>query len=866
MSRKKKVEEPVIRENISVEALDDVMGDRYGIYAKYVIQDRAIPDARDGLKPVQRRIIYSMWANKNTSAYKTRKCAKIVGDVIGKYHPHGDTSVYEALARMSQDWKVRMPLITFQGNNGSIDGDIPAAYRYTEAKLSALADELVRDLNKNAVDKILTYDDTEYEPVVLPARFPNLLVNGAEGIAVAMATEIPPHNLRELIEAVIYRIRRVRVEPLDLMEFIKGPDFPTGGVISSSEGLKNIYATGHGRIEVAAKAEIVRNEDGVNKIVITEIPYKAVKINIVHEIDEIRHKKVIEGIIEVRDESDRHGLKIVVDCKKSVNPDAILKYLMTKTGLTSSYTANMVAIVDGHPRTLNILEYIDCYIAHQVDVVTRVSQYNLDKNKARLEIVDGLIKAIAHLDEVIRIIKKSNDKADAKAKLAEAYKFSEAQSEAIVMMPLYKLSHTDMSTLNQEKKNLDVEIKRLKEILSDREVLNREIIKDLRVIQREYSNPRRTEIREVAMEEKVFDQRDLINKEDVMVCLTRDGYIKRSSLKSFKSSEESLPGVKEGDVIIYNNQCNTEDYLIAFTEHGNFIVIPVHEIPEIRWKEEGKQLSYHINYNAMEDRFVRAFTLKSFRKDLFFILVSRNGQIKRTAMADFYLTRCNRLYTAFRLLNTDRLVDVAISTGADNIMLFMGSGEAVYYPEEVLTPIGPKAGGVKAAKLNKTYIAAMLVYQQDEKNKILIITDHGHYRVFDKEHIAITKRLNKPTLIMPSFKGEPHKIMGVKKFNRSEGELHLLAISQAKGLVDLKIDDFYFTPIEKYAKTNLGIAKRDTLLYLYSHGEVVNPKLVSTYKPKPVSEKPANEPINNEKKPAKYTQISIFDEDNDEQK
>ena len=411
-------EEKLLKENIVIEPLDDVMGDRYGIYAKYVIQDRAIPDARDGLKPVQRRIIYSMWSNHNTSQFKTRKCAKIVGDVIGKYHPHGDTSVYEALARMSQDWKVRMPLITFQGNNGSIDGDQPAAYRYTEAKLSELADELVRDLNKNAVEKALTYDDTEYEPIVLPARFPNLYINGAEGIAVALATEIPPHNLNEVIEAIIYRIYHKNAEPRDLMKFVRGPDFPTGGVIVSSEGLKNIYLTGHGRIEITARAKINTN-DKVNKIVITEIPYKAVKINIVHEIDEIRHKKIIEGILEVRDESDRRGLKIVVDCRKNVNPDAILKFLMSKTGLTTGYTANIVAIVNGHPRTLNILDYVDCYIAHQVEVITRVSTFDLNKNKARLEIVNGLIKASKELDEVIRIIRASKDKADAKLKLQE---------------------------------------------------------------------------------------------------------------------------------------------------------------------------------------------------------------------------------------------------------------------------------------------------------------------------------------------------------------------------------------------------------------------------------------------------------------
>ncbi|MCQ2794627.1 MAG: DNA topoisomerase 4 subunit A [Bacilli bacterium] len=847
-----------LKENIVIEPLDDVMGDRYGIYAKYVIQDRAIPDARDGLKPVQRRIIYSMWSNHNTSQFKTRKCAKIVGDVIGKYHPHGDTSVYEALARMSQDWKVRMPLITFQGNNGSIDGDQPAAYRYTEAKLSALADELVRDLNKNAVEKALTYDDTEYEPVVLPARFPNLYINGAEGIAVALATEIPPHNLNEVIEAIVYRIYHKNAEPRDLMKFVRGPDFPTGGVIVSSEGLKNIYLTGHGRIEITARAKINTN-DKVNKIIITEIPYKAVKINIVHEIDEIRHKKIIEGILEVRDESDRRGLKIVVDCRKGVNPDAILKFLMSKTGLTTGYTANIVAIVNGHPRTLNILDYVDCYIEHQVSVITRVSNFDLIKNKARLEIVIGLIKAIKDLDEVIRIIRASKDKADAKLKLQEKYQFTEAQSEAIVMMPLYKLSHTDVNILNEEKQTLESEIARLKSILGDRKVLNKELVHDLREIAKKYGDERRTIIKHIDKEDKAFDQRDLINKEDVMVAMTRDGYVKRSSIKSYMSSEECLPGVKGGDCLVLSHQANTEDFLIAFTNKGNFVVLPVHQIPETKWKDEGKPLSIKITYNAQEEKIIKAFTVKAFRKDLFFVLVSKNGQIKRTSMSDFVTTKYNRTYTAMRLLANDELVDVATSTGSDNILLFLANGEASYYNEDVLTPIGPKAGGVKAVKLNKTHVAAMLTFKKDEKTKVMIMTDHGCSRMIDNLHVPLTKRLIKPVVIMPTFKGDPHKIIAVKKLIDVGESINVYALSQLKGLLNLKITDFYMTPLDKYAKTNLPVIKKDHLLRLYSHGEHVDPKLKSTYKPKPIPENTAKDTSD---KNETYTQISMFDEDN----
>ena len=863
MARKKQVEE-IIKENINVEPLDDVMGDRYGIYAKYVIQDRAIPDARDGLKPVQRRIIYSMWSNKNTSLFKTRKCAKIVGDVIGKYHPHGDTSVYEALARMSQDWKVRMPLITFQGNNGSIDGDQPAAYRYTEAKLSSLADELVRDLNKNAVNMTLTYDDTEYEPTVLPARFPNLFVNGAEGIAVALATEVPPHNLKEIIDAIIYRINHVRVEPLDLMRFIQGPDFPTGGIILSNDGLKNIYTSGRGRIDVIAKTEIV-NEKDINKIVITELPYKAVKKNIVFEIDVIRHNRVIEGIIEVRDESDRHGLKIVIDCKKNVNPEAILHFLMEKTGLHTTYTANIVAIVNGHPKTLNILDYVNCYIAHQVDVITRTSQFDLNKNSARLTIVNGLIKAIANLDEVIKIIRSSSDKLDAKNKLEAAFNFNKEQSEAIVMMPLYKLSHTDIDTLNNEKVALETEITRLKSILNDRDILDKELIKDLRLIAKKYADSRRTQIKEVGQDKRHFDKRDLINKEDVMVVLTRDGYIKRSSLKSYKSSEGTLPGIKVGDSLIYANRANTEDYLIAFTSRGNYVIVPVHEIIEGKWKDEGKQLNYKINYNAQVDKFIRAFSLKTFRDDIFFTLISKNGQIKRTFMKDFFLNKCTRLFPAIRLLSTDELVDVSITSGADNLLIFFNTGEAIYYNEDVLTPIGPRAGGVKAAKLgSRSSISALLAFNKEEKSKILIITDHGHYRIFDNQHIELSKRLAKPTLIMPTFKGEPHKIIAARKLNKSDDkELSLFVITNLKGLIELKINDFYLTPTDKYAKTNLNILKKDSILYIYNNGEIIKNNIVSTYCKKEIIDKPLEIEEKKEEKKETYTQISIFDEDND---
>ena len=419
---RRKIETPevVIKENISVEPMEEVMGDRYATYAKYVIQDRAIPDVRDGLKPVQRRIIFSMYKSNNVFNKPTRKCAHTVGAVMGTYHPHGDTSIYEALARMSQDWKVRYPLIDFQGNNGSIDGDSPAAYRYTESRLSELSNELIKDIDKDTVDMQLNFDDTEFEPIVLPSRFPNLFVNGTEGIAVALATEIPPHNLREMVDAITYKINHKSATCEELMDFVKGPDFPGGGIIYDSDGLKSIYLTGRGRIEVASKCEIVKEKD-IQQIIISEIPYKVVKIQLVYEIDKIIHAKNVDGMIEVRDESDWKGIRIVIDCKKDAKVDLLLKYLMSKTSLVTSYSANMVAIVDGRPKTLNLLDYVDSYIAHQVEVITRKSRFDLKKCSDRLHIVEGLILATLNINEVVNIIKSSKDKADSKVNLMNRY-------------------------------------------------------------------------------------------------------------------------------------------------------------------------------------------------------------------------------------------------------------------------------------------------------------------------------------------------------------------------------------------------------------------------------------------------------------
>ena len=564
MAKKRVQEEEPIVENISVESLDGVMGDRYAIYAKYVIQDRAIPDVRDGLKPVQRRIIYSMYQNGNTYQKAKKKCAKIVGDVMGRFHPHGDTSIYDALVRLSQTWKMSAPLIAFQGNNGSIDSDPAAAYRYTEAKLNEFSENLIRDIDKNTVDMTLNFDDTEFEPVVLPGRYPNLFVNGSEGIAVAIATEIPPHNLKEMCEAEIYYIQHPKCTLDDLLTIVKGPDFPTGGIVYECQGIKDMYETGRGKIEIASKVEIDTLNKNYNELIISEIPYGVVKKSLVYSIDLIKKSHEIDGITEVKDLSSGDEIRISVELKKEVNPEIVLAYLMNKTQLKVSYNSNIVAICDKHPRTLGLISYLQYYSDYQIEVITRKFNFELKKSKDRLHIVEGLIKSVSIINEIIKIIRASKDKADSKVNLINTYGFTEIQAEAIVTMRLYKLSNTDVKIYLDEKEELEKTIAYLEETLADQNKIKKVIVNDLKEIAKKYGVPRRTVI-ESKKEEIQIDKRDLIVKEDVYVVVTEDGYVKRSSLKSYKSSNSPLPGVKQNDRIVMSQIVNTDDYILGFT-------------------------------------------------------------------------------------------------------------------------------------------------------------------------------------------------------------------------------------------------------------------------------------------------------------
>ena len=815
MAKKSKpVAKPIV-EKINVAPLEDIMGERYATYAKYVIQDRAIPDLRDGLKPVQRRIIYAMYHSGNVFRKPYRKSATSVGEVMGKYHPHGDASIYDALVHMSQPWKYRVPLIDFQGNNGSIDGDNAAAHRYTEVRLAEISEELIRDIDKNTVDTQLTFDDSQDEPIVLPARFPNLMVNGTQGIAVAMATNIPPHNLRDVIDAVIYRLSHKKTTIEDLIEIIKGPDFPTGGTIYRTDSLKQIYLSGHGRVEILSKTEITKLK-GYYQIVIKEIPYGVIKSSLVKQMDEIRFKKIIDGIIEVRDESDHHGMRVAIDIRDDANPEKILQYFHSKTDLKSSFSANMVAIDKGHPITFNLLQYIDSYIDHQVEVITRLSQFDLAKALARIEIVEGLIKAISMLDEVVKVIRKSQDKQDAMANLEKKFAFSKPQADAIVSLQLYRLTNTDVTTLKEEEKNLKATIKTLKEILDDREVLNKKIIKDLKAISLQYGQNRLTKIVTEPKETIQIDKRDLIAKEDLYIAVTRDGYIKRSPLKSYKSSEGLWPGIKEADLLIGTGQATTLDYLLVFTQLGNYLFIPIHELQETKWKEEGKHINYLVNLGP-EERLIKALIVSEFKPDAFVVMITRNGQLKKTPLSEFMVQRYSKPLTCMRLLGDDTVVDVDISNGQGQLLIATLEGNVTYFSEKEVNPVGVKAGGVKAiaSLLGKDRLAKLLVYQPEERGKIVMFTRQGNFRIFDISYVDLTNRLGKVQYVFQSFKSEPHQLVYWRKLNKQEEFLKITVLLSNKELVNLETNDYAPTPIDKYAKKNLSMPKETDVIGVY---------------------------------------------------
>ncbi|MFN3093460.1 DNA topoisomerase IV subunit A [Bacillus pumilus] len=739
--------------------LEEVIGDRFGRYSKYIIQDRALPDARDGLKPVQRRILYAMYAEGNTQDKNFRKAAKTVGNVIGNYHPHGDSSVYEAMVRMSQNWKVRNVLIEMHGNNGSIDGDPPAAMRYTEARLSAIASELLKDLDKETVEFVANFDDTSKEPVVLPAMFPNLLVNGSTGISAGYATDIPPHHLGEVIDGVIKRIEQPHCTVEDLMTVIKGPDFPTGGIIQGVDGIKKAYETGKGKIMIRGKAEIETIRGGRQQIVITEIPYEVNKANLVKKMDEFRIERKVEGISEVRDETDRTGLRIVVELKKEADANGVLNFLYKNSDLQIPYNFNMVAIHNRRPTLMTLTTILDAYITHQKEVVTNRSAYELRKAKERHHIVDGLIKALSILDEVIATIRSSNDKRDAKNNLMEKYDFTEAQSEAIVSLQLYRLTNTDITQLRDEASELDVRITELEDILGNEKKLLKVITNSLKKLKKTYADERRSVIEE-KIEEIKINLEVMIASEDVYVTVTKDGYIKRTSQRSYAASNGKDFGMKDTDRLIHQFEMNTTDVLLLFTNKGSYIYCPVHQLPDIRWKDMGQHITNIISIDR-DESIQKAIPIKEFDETSYLLFFTKGGMVKKTELLQYKAQRYSKPLVALNLKGDDELVDVHVTTGQQELFIATKNGYGLWFDEEEVSVVGPRAAGVKGINLKDgdEVVSGQII---DPKNDVLVLTtQRGAVKRMNLSEFDKTSRAKRGVLMLRELKKNPHRIVAV---------------------------------------------------------------------------------------------------------
>jgi len=749
---KSKTEEVI--EKIFDYTLEDIMGERFGSYSKYIIQDRAIPDARDGLKPVQRRILYSMYKEKNTYDHGYRKSAKTVGDVIGNYHPHGDSSIYDAMVRMSQPWKTRLPYIDMHGNNGSIDGDSPAAYRYTEARLSKISNEMVKDIDKNTVEFAPNFDDTTVEPTVLPAKFPALLVYGAQGISAGYATNIPPHNLGEVIDATIYRIDHPECSLEDLMQYVKGPDFPTGAIVEGIGGIKEAYTTGRGKINIKSKYTF-EEEKGKLSLVITEIPFETNKALLVKKIDDIRIDKKIDGIVEVRDESAA-DIRIVIDLKKTANKDLIVNYLLKNTDMQISYNFNMVSIVNRRPKLLGLAASLDAFIAHQRDVVKRRTEFDLAHAKARYHIVEGLIKCISILDEVIKVIRASKNKQDAKDNLVKEFEFTPEQAEAIVVLQLYRLTNTDVVALENEKASLEKIIAGLTSILGSEAVLKSVMKKDLRDVRDSYDTPRITEIKDEITEIKI-DTTAMIPKEDVVVLVTKDGYIKRTSFRSYTASNPEDITIKENDYIIGLYEMNTTDTLLVFTTAGNYLHIPVHIIPDLKWKDMPKHVSNLIEMTSGES-VVAAIPAYNFETEKNIVIATHDGMIKRSKLKDFKLLRYSKETSCMKLKDNDYVI-AAFTEDKPCLFLTTDTGYGLIFKTEEVPVVGVKASGVKAIKLKDDNLVSINQYSQTEDEFISIITTKGTGKRVRLNEFELSTRTRRGLLVIREVKTNPYKIL-----------------------------------------------------------------------------------------------------------
>lgn len=829
-------------------SLEEIMGERFGRYSKAIIQDRALPDVRDGLKPVQRRILYAMYRDRNTYDKPYKKSAKTVGNVMGQYHPHGDSSIYEAMVRMSQWWKQNLMTIDMHGNNGSMDGDGPAAMRYTEARLAKISNELLKDIDKNTISWAPNYDDTLLEPTVLPAKFPNLLVNGATGISAGYATNIPPHNLGEIIDATIKRIENPNCHAETIFDIVKGPDFPTGAIVEGKNGIIDAFTTGRGKVIVKSKLEIVKNK-GKEQIIISEIPFDVNKALLVKKIDEIRIDKKVEGIAEVRDETDRDGLQIAIDLKKDADSELILNYLYKNTDLMISYSYNMVSIVNRRPMTLGLVDMLDAYIKHQKEVTLKRTNFDLEVAKKRLHIVDGLIKALSILDEVIATIRASKNKQDACINLMNKFGFTEEQAKAILDLQLYRLTNIDVLDLEQENKKLQLIIKTLNEIVTDENRLKSVMKEELKIIKKEYATPRKTEIKDEIMEIKI-DTTKMISKEEAVVVVTKEGYIKRVSNRSY-SQADGETALKNGDYLIGLYKMNTLDTILLFTDLGNYLYIPVHEIPDLKWKELGKHVSNIIKLNP-DENVISCMPVYNFEDNIYVTFVTKNGMIKRTKLNEFKVQRYNKPLTAIKLKEDDKLINTC-TTGKNQIFVVTKNGYGLRFYLDEVAPIGTKGAGVKAISLKDDEVVSFALFD-DLDEYITIITEKNTGKRVKISDFEVMSRARKGVQIIRDVKTNPYYI------------LNAFIVSNKTNLIIKVNDDFVFIkntefPIMDRYSTGSSISKKN-IDEIFVETNLLEEQNFSNIEPNEKSdEKRESKPVELEKIDEKMMTIDDFLDD-----
>ena len=808
MSKKRNKLDEFIESKVIEENLEDILGDRFGRYSKYIIQERALPDVRDGLKPVQRRILYAMYKMGMTSSAPYKKSARIAGEVMGKYHPHGDSSIYDAMVRMSQEWKQGVCLIDMHGNNGSIDGDSAAAMRYTEARLTKEAEALLEDIDKRTVLFIPNFDDEELEPTVLPAKFPNLLVNGASGISAGYATKIPPHNLKEVLLATIRRIDKPTMTVDEVIEIMPGPDFPTGGIVQGKEGIKEAFLTGRGRVIVRSKTEIESISKDTNRIVITEIPYEVNKGDLVKAIDNIRLSRKLEDIAEVRDETDKDGLRIAIDLKRDANVENCLNYLLKNTEMQISFNYNMIAINQQRPVLMGVLDILDSYINHQKEVITNRSNFILNKAEKRLHIVFGLIKMVSILDDVIRTIRASKNKQNSKENLMKKFEFTELQAEAIVTLQLYRLSSTDINALIKEQKDLEKQIEELKEILSSERMLLNLIKKELRAVIRNIGTDRKTEIEE-EIEQLKIDKLELISEEEVRVAVTKDGYIKRSSLRSFKASQTI--GLKENDALMFDADVSTHDVLLMFTTRGNYIYKPVFELEDYRWGDLGTYINNIIPIDK-DEYVIKVFCIKDFDEDTNVLMATKKGKIKQSPLKEYQVSRYSRLIKGMNISKNDELASIDIGT-KNNIIVLTKRGQGLRMLQEEVPIYGVQTSGVNALKLDKKDELATALYAKSD-DELLIISQRGHIRREKVAYFPLSGRLRATTTLWEDRSRNPHYVMDAARLSKEQKKENArVLVTAKKGYLDTFVKDLK-PSVAEYGRPYLSNNKYSKTLFI----------------------------------------------------